>query len=108
MRVVVKYHLNTIKMEEKQVKINFKKVNVVINFKGEKQEFDTTTFVGNTMKFSGSILMDIGFEKLAEEIYFSKDAVIIPSQYLGAVKQAILQSNMIACLKRELIQQIDK
>lgn len=59
-------------MEAKSIKINFSKVIAKTDFEGHSQQFDTTKFVGNTMKFSGSILLDIGFEKLAEEIYYSK------------------------------------
>lgn len=92
-----------------KVKINFKKVVAPLDFDGHTQEFDTCKFVGNTMKFSGSILLDIGFEDLAKKIYYSGDEPIeIPAEYIDGLKAAIMQSSMIATIKRELINLINK
>lgn len=60
------------------MKINFKKIEAQTSFEGAKQTFDVAETVGNEMMYNGSILLDIGFEDLAREIYYSKDAVEIP------------------------------
>lgn len=57
------------------MKINFKKIEAQTSFEGAKQTFDVAETVGNEMMYNGSILLDIGFEDLAREIYYSKDAV---------------------------------
>ena len=96
-------------MAKKTVKINFKKVVAPLDFEGHTQAFDTCKFVGNTMKFSGSVLLDIGFEDLAKKIYYSADELIeIPAEYIDGLKSAIIQSSMIATIKRELINQINE
>lgn len=59
------------------MKINFKKIEAQTSFEGAKQTFDVAETVGNEMMYNGSILLDIGFEDLAREIYYSKDAVEI-------------------------------
>ena len=63
------------------MKINFKKIEAQTSFEGAKQTFDVAETVGNEMMYNGSILLDIGFEDLVREIYYSKDAVEIPEQY---------------------------
>ena len=92
----------------KIIKINFKKVVASINFEGDTREFDTCKIVGNSMKFSGSILLDIGFEDLAKKIYYSGDETIeIAGEYIEGLKTVILQSSMIATVKRALLDQIN-
>ena len=62
------------------MKINFKKIEAQTSFEGGRQTFDTAETVGNEMMYNGSILLDIGFEELAKEIYYSTDAVEVPER----------------------------
>ena len=66
------------------MEVNFKALEVQTSFEGDKQTFDTAETVGNEMMYNGSILLDIGFEELAKEIYYSKDEVEIPERYCKA------------------------
>ena len=51
--------------------------------------------------------MDIGFEDLAREIYYSKDAVEIPEQYCKALELVVKNSRLIAAVKRAVINQLN-
>ena len=84
------------------MKINFKKIEAQTSFEGAKQTFDVAETVGNEMMYNGSILLDIGFEDLAREIYYSKDAVEIPEQYCK-----VKNSRLIAAVKRAVINQLN-
>ncbi|MEL5895933.1 hypothetical protein AAE250_20855 [Bacteroides sp. GD17] len=89
------------------MKINFKKLEAETSFNGDKKSFDVTEDVGNLMKYNGTILLDIGFEKLAEEIFFSKGEVEIPERYRKALEAVIRNSGLLACIKRELVNQLN-
>ena len=82
------------------MKINFKKIEAQTSFEGAKQTFDVAETVGNEMMYNGSILLDIGFEDLAREIYYSKDAVEIP-------ELVVKNSRLIAAVKRAVINQLN-
>nr|DAV78515.1 MAG TPA: hypothetical protein [Caudoviricetes sp.] len=90
------------------MKINFKQFEARASFEGEKQVFDITRTLGNEMMFNGSILLDIGFEDLAREIYCSESEVEVPEQYFGAIIAVIRASNFMACVKREVINLLTK
>lgn len=85
------------------MKINFKQLEVQTSFEGVKQTFDVAEIVGNEMMYNGSILLDIGFEELAKEVYYSKDAVEIPEQYCKALELVVRNSRLIAAVKRAII-----
>ena len=89
------------------MKINFKKIEAQTSFEGAKQTFDVAETVGNEMMYNGSILLDIGFEDLAREIYYSKDAVEIPEQYCKALELVVKNSRLIAAVKRAVINQLN-
>lgn len=89
------------------MKINFKQFEAQTSFAGTKQVFDIAEALGNSMMYNGSILLDIGFEKLAEEIYYSTAEVEIPEKYYEAIKAVVRNSNFIAAVKRELIRQLE-
>lgn len=89
------------------MKINFKKIEAQTSFEGAKQTFDVAETVGNEMMYNGSILLDIGFEDLAREIYYSKDAVEIPEQYYKALELVVKNSRLIAAVKRAVINQLN-
>lgn len=84
------------------MKIDFSQIVTTINFAGDQKVFDVRKILGNLMMYSGSTLMDIGFEKLAESIYFSKGEINVPVNYIPAMKAVILESTLVAALKREL------
>lgn len=90
------------------MKVNFKRIVAPINFEGATQTFDTAKTIGNAMMYNGSVLLDIGFEDLAREVYHSEGEVEIPHQYIPALKQVVKESNIIATVKRELIKQLDE
>lgn len=88
-------------------KVNFKEVEVVYNFEGEKTKFDASKFIGNLMYFNGDVLMDLGFDELAREIYKGeKDEVEIPDQYIPALEHLIKESKQPAMIKRALLNAI--
>lgn len=84
-------------------KINFKALEVEISFEGDTQTFDVAKTVGNMMMYNGSLLLDIGFEDLAREIYYSDGEVEIPEQYAAAIKEVVKQSPLIAAVKRKIL-----
>ena len=88
------------------MKINFREIVAPINFDGKTVTFDIARTVGNSMMYNGSVLLDIGFEDLAREIYYSDGAVEIPQKYLGAVVAVIKESNLLATVKREVLKQL--
>lgn len=90
------------------MKINFKKIEVQTSFEGTKQALDAAQTVGNEMMYNGSVLLDIGFEDLAKEIYYSKDAVEIPERYHKAMELVVKNSRLIAAVKREIINQLNR
>ena len=67
------------------MKINFKKISAQTSFEGGRQTFDTAETVGNEMMYNGSILLDIGFEELAKQIYYSKEPVEVPERYCNCL-----------------------
>lgn len=85
------------------MKIDFTKIEVQVSFDGTHQTFDVAKEVGNFMMYNGSVIMDIGFEELARQIYFSDGEVEIPDQYTKAITQVIMQSTLIAALKRHIV-----
>lgn len=89
-------------------KINFKKLEVQTSFEGAKQTFDITRILGNGMMYNSSILLDIGFEDLAKEIYYSEGEVEVPQRYLKAMEEVVKQSSLIAAIKREVISLLGK
>lgn len=89
------------------MKINFKQFEARTSFSGTRQVFDIAEALGNGMMFNGSVLLDIGFEKLAEEIYYSAAPVEVPEKYREAIKVVVKSSNFIAAVKRELIKRLE-
>lgn len=89
------------------MKINFKTIEAQTSFEGIKQTFDAAETVGNEMMYNGSILLDIGFEELAKEIYYSQDEVEIPERYCKALELVIKNSRLIAAVKREIINRLN-
>ena len=89
---------------EGSMKIDFTKIEVQVSFDGTRKKFNIAKAVGNDMMYNGSVIQDIGFEKLAEEIYYSDGEVEIPQQYMKPLAQVIMDSNYIAAIKRYLFQ----
>lgn len=89
------------------MKINFRKIEAQTSFEGSIQTFDTAETVGNEMMYNGSILLDIGFEELAKEIYYSTDAVEVPERYCKALELVVKNSRLIAAVKRAIINRLN-
>ena len=87
-------------------RINFKQVEAQTSFDGTTQVFDVAKALGNAMMYNSSILLDIGFEELAKEIYFSEGEVEVPDDYRTAIKEVVRQSPFIAAVKRQLIKEL--
>lgn len=88
--------------------INFKKFEAQTSFEGTKETFDIARTLGNEMMYNSSILLDIGFEDLAKEIYYSGKEVEIPDRYAEALKAIVKASNFKACIKRELVKRLEE
>ncbi len=84
------------------MRINFKAFEAQTSFEGAKQTFNITHDLGNMMMYNSSILLDIGFEDLAKEIYYSEVEVEVPEQYCKAIIEVVKQSSFIATIKREI------
>lgn len=89
-------------------KINFTSITAQVSFDGTTQKFDVAKVVGNAMKYTGSVVGDIGFDKLAETIYFSDGEVEIPSEYVRPLMQVITDMPIMATIKRYLIDKLGK
>lgn len=85
------------------IKINFKKLETVVDFEGSKVYYDVAEMLGNLMMFDGSVLMDIGFEDLARTIYYSSGEVEVPQRYVNAIVEIVRKSNLKASIKRSII-----
>lgn len=88
-------------------KIDFTKINVQVSFNGSCKTFNMAHVVGNTMRYTGSVVGDIGFDKLAETIYFSDGPVEIPAEYIRPMMQVINDGPFMATIKRELIKRLN-
>ena len=55
------------------MKIDFTAIEVPVSFDGTTQRFNIAEVIGNAMMFNGNIILDIGFEELAKEIYKNED-----------------------------------
>lgn len=83
--------------------IDFRKLEVQISFSGEKNVFDVAESLANMMMYNGSVLLDIGFEDLAKQIYYSEGGVEIPERYEQAIMAVVKASGFAAAIKREII-----
>ena len=91
------------------MKINFRKFEAQTSFEGSKQTFDIAETLGNEMMFNSSVLLDIGFEDLAREIYYSDGEVDVevPERYCKAIETVVRNSGFIAAIKRELVNRLN-
>ena len=89
-------------------KIDFTKINVQVSFNGSCKTFNMAHAVGNAMRYTGSVVGDIGFDKLAETIYFSNGEVEIADEYVRPLAQVISDMPIMAAIKRYLIGELSK
>lgn len=87
--------------------IDFTNLKAQVSFNGDTQVFNVAKALGNSMKYTGSVVGDIGFDKLAETIYFSKEPVEIPQEYVASLTKVINEMPLIAAVKRELLKQLN-
>lgn len=90
------------------MKIDFNNISVQISFDGTKQSYNVAKEIGNAMRYTGSVIGDIGFDKLAEEIYFSKGEVEIPNEYISPLVKVVSESVLISAIKREIIAKLTR
>lgn len=88
-------------------KIDFSKVTVPVSFNGSKRTFNVSHVLGNAMRYTGSVVGDIGFDKLAETIYFSEGEVEIANEYIRPLMQVVNDMPIMATIKRELIKRLN-
>jgi hypothetical protein len=86
------------------MKIDFTKISVEIDFEGTQSTFNVAKKLGNAMKYESSVMMDIGFEDLARDIYYSNGAVDIPERYVSPIVQVVRETNFIAAVKRGILE----
>ena len=89
-------------------KIDFTNINVQVSFNGTCKTFNMAHAVGNAMRYTGSVVGDIGFDKLAEIIYFSNGEVDIADEYVRPLAQVISDMPIMAAIKRYLIGELSK
>ncbi len=89
-------------------KIDFTTINVQVSFNGTCKTFNMAHAVGNAMRYTGSVVGDIGFDKLAETIYFSNGEVDIADEYVRPLAQVISDMPIMAAIKRYLIGELSK
>lgn len=94
-------------------KIDFTKIKIFGSFEeeaaGQQREVNIAKPLGNIMKYSGPVLMDIGWEDLAKQIYYSKGAVEVPDEYAPTISQLVADHNGInAATKRAIINLLKK
>lgn len=87
-------------------KINFTKITVQVSFNGSTRTFNMAHAVGNAIRYTGSVIGDIGFDKLAETIYFSNKDVEIPNEYIKPLVQVIAEMSIMSTIKRYLIDKL--
>jgi len=90
------------------MKVNFRHLSVRTSFEGEETDIDVAKALGNLMMYNGSVLLDIGFEDLAKDIYYSEGEVEVPERYAHAVKQVVMNSQLPATVKRTIRDLMDK
>ena len=89
-------------------KIDFTKINVQVSFNGTCKTYNMAHAVGNAMRYTGPVVGDIGFDKLAETIYFSNGEVEIADEYVRPLAQVISDMPIMATIKRYLIGELSK
>lgn len=86
------------------MKVDFKKLKVQFEIEGELMETDVAKPVGNIIFSQTS---DIGLSDFAREIYH-KGNVDIPTEYRDQIHVLIERSNLLAPIKRALIEELNK
>ena len=89
-------------------KIDFTNINVQVSFDGTCKTFNMAHAVGNAMRYTGSVVGDIGFDKLAETIYFSNGEVDIADEYVRPLAQVVSDMPIMATIKRYIIDKLSK
>ena len=89
-------------------KINFTNVEATVSFNGSRKTFNVAHVLGNAMRYTGSVVGDIGFDELAKTIYFSDKEVEVPTEYVKPLVQVITDMPIMATIKRELITTLTK
>ncbi len=89
------------------MKIDFTNVVAPVSFDGQTKTYNVAKILGNAMMYNGSVLLDIGFEDLARQIYYSTGEVEIPENYRRAVLAVTKEIQFCASVKRELINMLN-
>ena len=88
------------------MKVDFRKIEVEINFEGEKRTVDVSKDLANYCK---SKTTDIGFEDFCREIYY-KGEVEVTVEYSDAIVAIVRAKNcpFYAFVKRGIINALNK
>lgn len=94
-------------------KIDFTKIEIVSSFEdeaaGKTRPVNIAKPLGNIMKFSGNVLLDIGWEDLAREIYYSEGPVQVKDEYAPAIVSIVEgHPGINAATKRAIINLLQK
>lgn len=86
--------------------VDFRNIEVEINFEGEKKFADVSKELAN---FCKSRTTDIGFEDFCRDIYH-KGEVEVSEEYADAIKKNVLAKNcpFFAFVKRGIINKLNK
>ncbi len=88
-------------------KIDFTKIKVFGSFEdeeaGRSQEINIAKGLANRMKYTGPVLLDIGFEELAHKIYLSTGPVEVPDEYIDPICECVRTAPYFASVKRSII-----
>lgn len=93
-------------------KIDFTKIKVFGSFEdeaaGKTQDVTVAKTLANRMKYTGPVILDIGFEELAAKIYHSKGPVEVPDQYIEPIRECVLSSPYFASVKRAILKLLEQ
>lgn len=83
------------------MKVDFTRVELEINFEGEKKVENMAKDLGN---YARNRSVDIGFEDFCREIYHSTGEIEVPSEYAKILISLIESSPYFLYIRRALIQ----
>ena len=91
--------------------IDFTKIKVFGSFEdedaGKTEEVNVAKVLGNRMKYSGPVLLDIGFEELAAKIYHSDGPVEVPDPYIDPIRECVRSAPYYASVKRAILKLLE-
>ena len=91
--------------------IDFTRIKVFGSFEdeaaGKTEEVNVAKLLANRMKYSGPVLLDIGFEEVASAIYHADGPVEIPEESVGPIRECVLSAPYFAAVKRAILKTLE-